>query len=125
MFSPDGVLLRTVSFPGAFGLTPGGEAAPGKLIVAAGDGSEREIDLVDVDTGEFRRVADRLYPAMRLWSSGSQPNLAPEVGSEATRLFVRWGECLVRLDPFTGARRVILGEDRATPRSSGTPRSTP
>jgi hypothetical protein len=125
VFSPDGAPVKTVSFPGARGLTLGGEAAPGRLIAAAGAGPEREIDLVDVDTGASRRIADRLYPAAHLASWSGQPNVSPAVGSEATKLFLRWGQCLVRLDPLTGKRRVILGEDRAMPRSSGTPRSTP
>ena len=123
VFSPNGAPVREFSFPGAQWLTPGGEAAPGKLIVGVGDPLARRIELLDIDTGASRRIASGLSPAARLSNWTGQPNVSPAVGSEATKLFLRWGEGLVRLDPFTGERRVILGEDRATPRSSGTPRS--
>ena len=125
VFSQEGAPVREIAFPGAHGLALVGEAAPGQLIVAAGNGPERSIELVDVDTGESRQVGDHLYPAMRLWSFGNQPNLAPQVGSEATKLFFFLDRSLIRLDPLTGERRVILGADRAKPRSSETPRSSP
>jgi hypothetical protein len=115
LFDRDGRLERTVPIPARDRIALGGEAAPGKLVVAAGGvASEREsraIFLVDLSSGEVRKVGDRLFPVVYLagWIS-NRPNYQPEPGSEATRLFYGPGRSLIHLDPLTGERRVILGQ---------------
>jgi hypothetical protein len=117
LFNRDGRLERTVPIPARDRIALGGEAAPGKLVVAAeGIASEREsraIFLVDLSSGEVRKVGDRLFPVV--YSAGwisNRPNYQPEPGSEATRLFFGPGRSLVHLDPLTGERRVILGDGK-------------
>ncbi|MGH9364766.1 MAG: hypothetical protein ACRD1B_05815 [Thermoanaerobaculia bacterium] len=113
VFAPDGSHERTLPIPAHDRIALGGEAAPGKLVVAAGgdpgERASRTIFLADLSSGEVRQVADRLFPAAYLagWLSG-RPNYLPEPGGEATKLFFGPGRCLVRLDPSTGERRVIL-----------------
>lgn len=113
VFAPDGRHKRTLPIPARDRIALGGEAAPGKLIVAAGGDAgkraSRTIFLVDLSSGKVRQVADRLFPAAYLagWLSG-RLNYLPEPGSEATKLFFGPGRSLVHLDPLTGERRVIL-----------------
>ena len=108
VFRPDGTPEGVVALPAGRFATLGGETAPGRLVVAVGDGSRYASHLVDLDSGTVRLLAEDLYPAARLSGPPWELNAAPEVASEATRLFVRDGKELVRLDPETGARRVLL-----------------
>ena len=107
LFSADGRPERSIEIPRRRAL-PGGEVAPGKFVFAiwSGDISETVLYLADLDSGDIRRVADGLYPV--LWFA---TRLAPVVpGSDATELFYSTGDIrgLVRFDPLTGERRVIL-----------------
>lgn len=113
IFSSEGKPQKSLSIPAAGRIILGGEAAPGVLIVAAGgDSSERAsrtIYVADLSSGEVRRVGDRLFPTVFMAGFFSrQPNYMPAPGSEATKLFYGPGRSLVRLDPTTGDRRVIL-----------------
>ncbi len=59
--------------------------------------------LADLNAGSVRKVADDLRPV-------TTPRAIPGIGSEATKLFYGpRNESLVRFDPLTGARKVILG----------------
>ncbi len=113
VFAPDGKHERTLPVPARDRIALGGEVAPGKLIVAAGgDESERAgwtIFLADLSSGQIRQVAERLFPVVYManWLT-NRPNYLTEPGSEATKLFYGPGRSLVRLDPLTGERRVIL-----------------
>ncbi len=102
LFAADGGPLRTIEVPGNSTL-PGGEVAPGRVVFAA----QSVLYLADLDSGTVRRVADGLHPV--LWfATWSQP-AAP--GSDATKLFYSTADevrSLVRFDPLTGDRRVIL-----------------
>ena len=90
----------------------GGEVAPGQVVVAASEGSAYSSHLVDVDSGTVRKLADGLYPAVRL--NGNFPyEAAPAVGSEATKLFIGSGGRVVRLDPETGAQTLLLAGDQS------------
>ena len=94
----------------------GGEVAAGKLVVAASGDSEdrthRTIFLVDLSTGEVRKVGERLFPISYFWWY-SNINLRPEPGSEGTKLFYGPDGSLVHFDALTGERRVILaGKDK-------------
>lgn len=118
LFDRDGRLQRTVPIPARDRIALGAEAAPGRLVVAAGGiKSEREshaIFLVDLSSGEVRKVGDRLFPVAYLagWIS-NRPNYQPEPGGEATKLFYGPGRSLVHFDALTGERRVILGKVEA------------
>ncbi|HYX21412.1 MAG TPA: hypothetical protein VFA98_11265 [Thermoanaerobaculia bacterium] len=85
-------------------VTIGGEVALDRLVVGCTDDlSKRTLWLADFRDGSIRRVADGLSP---FWAFGARPAL----GSDATKLF--YGDdarSLVRFDPLTGERRVILG----------------
>jgi hypothetical protein len=115
VFGRDGEHERTISIPAKDRIALGGEIAPGRLIVAAGGESaeslSRSIFVVDLASGDVRKVADRLFPVVYLarWLS-ERPDYEPEPGSEATKLFYEPGRSLVRFDPLTGERRVILGK---------------
>ena len=110
IFAADGRHERTLSIPAHDRIITGGEAAPGKLIVAAGgemnERASRTLFLADVSSGEVRRVADGLFPTAVGWVQG--PHYLPEPGSEATKLFYGPGRSLVHFDALTGQRRVIL-----------------
>ncbi len=107
VFLADGTERRTVPVeaPGYFFL--GGEVAPGKLVVALGEGPRYSASLAGVDDGSVGKIADGLYPAARLAGFSYEINAGPTAESEATKLFFQ-GRVLVRLDPLTGERRVIL-----------------
>jgi hypothetical protein len=91
----------------------GGESEPGVLVVGRGkiwsaDGTIRfagESEFVDLATGRVVRREPGLWPAFNAWGvlGGSV-----EPGSLATRLFVTTDDALVRLDPVTGARKVLV-----------------
>lgn len=113
VFTHDGRLERTIAIPGQAAITLGGEAAPGKLVVAAGrdsnDQRSRTIFLADLSTGDVRRVADGLFPVAYAWWY-IPGYYQPEPGEEATKLFFGPGRSLVHFDPLTGERRLILGK---------------
>jgi hypothetical protein len=89
-------------------VTLGGEVEPARVVVAVGEGSRFASHLVDVSSGTVRKIAEDLYPAARLSGVAYELNAAPGVGSEATRLFTRGGRELVRFEPETGGKTVVL-----------------
>jgi hypothetical protein len=122
--SADGARLRILGADGGEGtavpLGPGvsialaGEPASGKVIVVVRPAPraatfDSKILLVDISTGKARKIADGLFPvSAHAWWFAGDPTLAPSPGSEAVKLFFGPGYSLVRLDPFTGARRTVV-----------------
>jgi len=122
--SADGARLRILGAEGgeetAVPLGPGGsialagEPAGGKVIVVVRPAPgaavfDSKILLVDVSTGEARKIADGLFPvSAHAWWFAGDPTLSPAPGSEAVKLFFGPGYSLVRLDPFTGERRTVV-----------------
>ncbi len=111
LFDADGREQETIALPPDCGgrlpvsrVAIGGEVAPDRLVVGCtDDSSKRTVWLADLRDGSIRKVADDLSPA---WAFGARPRL----GSDATKLFYGSdGRSLVRFDPLTGQRRVILG----------------
>jgi hypothetical protein len=78
--------------------------APGVLCLGVTDAASRASAwLADLNAVSFRKVADDLRPV-------TSPRAIVDLGSEATKLFYGpRNESLVRFDPLTGERRVILG----------------
>jgi hypothetical protein len=117
VFARDGQRERTIPIPARDRIAFGGEIAPRHLIVAAGGQSpqslSRSIFLVDLASGDVRHLADGLFPVAYFarWLS-HQPNYQPEPGSEAVKLFYGPDRSLVRFDPLTGERRVLLGKEQ-------------
>jgi hypothetical protein len=106
VFSPTGEKLSRIAIgPGDSPLRPGGEVAPGKLAVAAVTTGGRRADytlyVVDLDRGTTVRSATGLRPLFLF-----QPTVRP--GSEATKLYLDDSNGLVRFDPVTGDRRVLI-----------------
>jgi hypothetical protein len=106
-FDPDGSTRADVTMPGKFPVRLGGEPLPGLLSVGVDrwdTASLWETVFVDVATGQVRRRESGLTPAARwdTWSAGPVP------GSAGTRLFWDSQRALVRFDPATGERRVLI-----------------
>lgn len=83
----------------------GGQPAPGLLVVMiAEDSSDKtwRSALLDLESGALRQIGEGLY--QEGW-----PILPP--GSIGTQIFVQKHGGLVRIDPATGRRRVILHPD--------------
>ncbi|MGH9398973.1 MAG: hypothetical protein ACRD00_01295 [Thermoanaerobaculia bacterium] len=114
VFDGDGRDLRSIVLDAVAGVTLGGEIAPGQLMAFARRRADNWTDgtlfLVDIDRGEKRSVAEGLYPiaSSQIWRN-DDPSSRPAPGSEATKLFLAPGRSLVRFDPSTGERRVLLG----------------
>jgi hypothetical protein len=122
--SADGARLRILGADGgeetAVPLGPGGsialagEPASGRIIVVVRPAPrattfDSKILLVDISTGEARKIADGLFPvSAHAWWFAGDPTLSPAPGSEAVKLFFGPGYSLVRLDPFTGERRTVV-----------------
>ena len=104
VFGSDGREGAAVPLPPASSISLGGEVAPGVLCLGVADAEFRPSAwLADLNAGSVRKVADDLRPV-------TTPRAIPDVGSEATKLFYGpRNESLVRFDPLTGGRRVLLG----------------
>ncbi len=104
VFGADGREGAAVALPSASSVSLGGEVAPGVLCLGLSDAAFRPSTwLADLNSGSVRKIADDLRPA-------AIPRAIGGVGSEATKLFYGpRNETLVRLDPATGERRVLLG----------------
>jgi hypothetical protein len=117
VFGPDGRPERTIPIPARDRISLGGEVSPGRLVVAAGGNANvresRTIFLADLSTGEVIQVAQNLFPVCAFMAFQGDPDSSPAPGSEATRLFYGPGRSLVRFDPLTRERRVILGHEKA------------
>ena len=104
VFGSDGREGAAVPLPPASSISLGGEVAPGVLCLGVLDAEFRPSAwLADLNAGTARKVADDLRPV-------TSPRAIPDVGSEATKLFYGpRNESLVRFDPLTGERKVLLG----------------
>jgi hypothetical protein len=104
VFGSDGREGAAVPLPPASAISVGGEVAPGVLCLGVTDATSRASAwLADLNAVSFRKVADDLRPV-------TSPRAIVDLGSEATKLFYGpRNESLVRFDPLTGERRVILG----------------
>lgn len=103
VFRPNGEEEATIALPPGRYTVLGAETAPGQLVVGIGDEAFHYASwLADIDGRTIRGVAEDLRPVSSLFD-------LPAVGSEATRLFYGPGGALVRFDPLTGQRRVLLG----------------
>jgi hypothetical protein len=116
LFSPDGAILTTIELPAAAKVFLGGEVAPGKVVAATAPADfhfEKGsiLYLADLDAGSVRRVAEDLTPVtwFPMWFD------AETAGSEGSKLFYGPGGSLVRFDPETGEKRVLI-DGREIPR---------
>jgi hypothetical protein len=108
--SAQGTVVWTASLPGSPEVTLGGEIRPGELIVGVGPHRDQEILAADLTTGALRPIGEHLSPAIGGWAFFFAPlDARPLPGEPATRLFYGPGDSLVRFDPETGERRVLLG----------------
>lgn len=88
----------------------GGEISPGQVAVATGEIGDQTAFLISLDDGKVRRIGQHLQPASRWpWFHGA-PNSVSPPGAPASTLFQTDEGSLVRVDPETGARDVLLGE---------------
>ena len=116
VFSPEGEEQKMVPlrFGDGWRIALGGETAPGVVLVAvrsesAAESKDSECLLVDTRTGQAQSIGKRIFPAAAMaWWGHDDPSWYPAAGSEATKLFLDGRGSLIRLDPATGARRVIL-----------------
>jgi hypothetical protein len=98
VFSPAGAPISRIEVGPKGFLRPGGEVAPGKLVVA----SASNLYVADLDHGTSTPTA-HLRP-INFWRSG-----LVRPGSEATKLYLDGSRTLVRFDPATGDRKILLG----------------
>jgi len=105
LFTRDGVLVRTLDLGPGDRVVVGGEAEPGRLVLALVSGPEFRTDrsrllLVDLDAGQVEELAEGLVPAASptRWRS-ARPS---------PRLFYR-GTALVRFDPRTRQEHPLAG----------------
>ena len=111
---------RTIDLGPAVRVVLGGEIAPGRLAVSLTPFEENrptprsawKLAIVDAASGSVVTKADGLVPADRFgWWFNSV--MAPtEAGSPASLLFLDADGRLVRLDPASGARTVLLGRSK-------------
>lgn len=94
-------LEKRVPLPGTKGFELGGQPSENHLVISATDegGENGEVFLVDLAKGTLRPLARGLWPI------GSSRQA--EIGAPTTRLFLNEKE-LVRIDPETGQRTVVL-----------------
>jgi hypothetical protein len=103
LFGHDGQPEGSIPLPPTRHVYFGGEVAAGQLVLGVADeGFRYSSYLVDLERKTLRTVADDLRPIFL-----GQP--MPDLGSAATKLFYGPARSLVRFDPLTGDRRVILG----------------
>ena len=77
--------------------------------MATGEVGDLTSYLISVDQGQTRELGQHLQPVSRwLWFFGP-PNAVPLPGAEGSTLFQTGDGSLIRLDPATGERRVLLG----------------
>ena len=99
--------------------TLGREISPRRVIVALNSSDKNDdamrrgwkIVAVDSSSGAVFTLGDGLAP-LSFWWSANALLPPPEVGSPSSRLFLDADGRLVRLDPATGARTVLLGKGK-------------
>ena len=102
LFESNGEGGVIIPLPAGSQVVPGGEALTGQLVVAITDKKfDSTLWITDLETAAVRKIGERLWPIRS----------SVEPGSDATRLFYGPGQrSLVRLDPLTGQRRLLLGQ---------------
>jgi hypothetical protein len=116
VFSPSGAPVRAIPLPGGTLMQKqrstalGGEVSPGALALATGEPGNTPVYLVSLNTGSMQSLNLRGRPVSRWVAFFGRPNAVPAPGSPSTTLFQTDSGELVRLDPATGERRVILGK---------------
>ena len=111
LFSREGRSIARVSLGAPGRARLGGEPGEGLLIVvvtadeSAPGRSPRRVLLIDWKQGSAREIARGLEPVVGWWRDARPAS----PGSELARAFVSEKGELVRLDPATGERRVLLG----------------
>jgi hypothetical protein len=103
----DGRLTRVIDLGPAHYEGSGGEPAPGKMTVAlfsGSNGAPGDMVLVDLDSGNVRKVASGLTPVFNHWQG-----IFPRPGSMATKLYWEGDGRLIYFDPLTGERHIIAG----------------
>jgi len=111
---------RSIALGPAARVALGGEIAPGRVVVALNASDQNDEAAahtwkalsVEASTGAIASLGEGLVPANRYgwWSNAVLP--PAEAGSPAATLFLDAESRLVRLDPATGARTVILGKGK-------------
>lgn len=97
-----GAELKSFDFPGGHRFRIGGQPAPGLLVITVIEDPSAKTwhnAVLDLESGDLRAIGEGSYPE-------GWPVLPP--GSIGTQLFVEKEGGLVRIDPATGRRRVIL-----------------
>ncbi len=113
VFSPSGEKERRIEIGGSGLLRLGPEVAAGRLAVAwirdlpGGGHAKPVLEIADLDRGAAAPVADGLVPIGGWWWSRE----GPVPGSEASKLFLDERGEVVRFDPPTGQKKVVLGAD--------------
>lgn len=104
VYGPGGEKTAAIPLPSGRQASAGGEVRPGLLLVGIADEAFHYTSwLVDLDAASVRKVSDDLRPVRSFWTSA-------ETGSDATKLFYGPGQrSLVRFDPLTGQRKLLLG----------------
>jgi hypothetical protein len=108
---------RAIDLGPAARVALGGETSAGRVVVAI-NATEKDnmrgwrLVSVDAASGAVSPLGDSLFPANRLaWWSDPVPPTA-EAGSPSSFLFLDADHRLVRLDPATGAKTVLLGKGK-------------
>lgn len=115
VFGPDARLASDSRLDGRFPVRIGGEIAPGILALGVSPSAEagqRATLFVDLASGQVVRRLAAVWPALRRWEWGREPEAGdPVPGSFATRLFFA-DEGLVALDAATDARTLVVASRR-------------
>lgn len=113
VFTPERVPPRRIPLGPARRVRLAGETSDGRVLAGivlsdTGPGqSAHELYAADLADGTVRRITDRLSPTLRWWWWWEARRTEP--GSEGTKLFLSDDQKLIRFDPVTGERRVLLG----------------
>jgi len=113
VFGADRVLARRIPLGPVGRVRLAGETSTGRILMGVTRNETtpgqqaHAIESVDLATGTVEHVADGLTPTLRWWWWWEARRTDP--GSEPTRLFLSDDRKLVRLDPVTGQRRILLG----------------
>lgn len=112
VLSSEGIELQAIRIDEGWSVLDG-EVAPGVLAlrIYQKSGFSEQGDncyLVDLDAGHCRHLGQRLRPVMGVRGIAGTFGAWPSPGSPGSQLFIENHSCLVRLDPWTGERQVLL-----------------
>jgi hypothetical protein len=110
VYTKSGAPIGQITLGSAGRVRIGGEPSMGQLLIDVvhpqeppSSRSRSVLYLVDLEQGISRKVAEDLHPIVAWFGQGVPP------GSEATKMFMTTHDQLVRFDPTTGERKVLLG----------------